>query len=520
MTPQTTAEKKSFSSVRSDVIAGFVVFLIALPLCIGISVASGAPATAGIIAAIIGGTVGAFVTGSKLSINGPASGLIVIVLACVEELGQGDMTAGYHALLACTVAAGMIQLALGFMRVGGLGLAFPKAVAHGMLAAIGLIIISKQIYPLLGITASGLSPITAYLQLPGRVLESNPELAIIGLTALSMMFLARRLSQTKLSVVPGPLLAVMVGVLFTFLFDLSHTHVFEFQSHVFHVGPENLLHVPSSIFAAIAFPNFENFLSFPYLKHTLLIALVASAESILSACAIDGLDPLKRSSDLDRELLGKGLCNMISGFVGGLPMIAEIVRSSANISNGAKSQLSNLTHGLFLLIFIAAFPTLLDLIPMASLSAILVFVGYQLAKPSHFLEAFHQSKVQGVVFTVTALSILCTDLLVGILIGAATEFVILAWQGKSVSLFKFIASIEESFDESPTIIRITSPLVFTNYLKLRKMLSSVYQTKSVILDLRDCAFVDNTSHAHLQRHQTEFATVGINFTLLQKGPSR
>ncbi len=446
---------------RDDLSAGFIVFMVALPLCIGIAAASGVPPAAGIIAAVIGGILGSVVSGSYVTVNGPAAGLIAIILACVEEMGRGVPLDGYRALLACTVVAGCLQLLIGWLRGGGLGLMFPSSVVHGMLAAIGVIIMAKQAHVLLGVTPVTTSPLRLIAELPHSLTILNPEIAWIGFTSLLLMIGLSGRQLKILRFIPASLLAVLVGIAFGQFFDLAHEHTAHFFSLRFYVGPRFLLDIPNNLAAAIFLPNFAVLTDPLAWKHIFMIAFVASTESILSVCAVDKLDPQKRHSNLNRELMGKGACNALAGAVGGLPMIAEIVRSSANIVNGARTQWSNFFHGLFLLLFIAAVPQYLHLIPLACLSAILVYVGYNLARPAHLIHAWRQGSAQGLVFTVTLLTILATDLLVGVIAGTCLEFAMNFYRNRNRVLFRSkVITPETEKNGTPNEDNVESSVVY------------------------------------------------------------
>lgn len=503
--------------LKTDLPAGFSVFMIALPLSIGIAVASGAPPTAGIIAAVIGGMVGSFCNGNRLAINGPAAGLIVIVAAAVSELGAGDPMTGFRAMLACVVIAGVLQILMGSFRLGTLGLMFPVTVVHGMLAAIGLIIISKQTHVALGVAGVKGNPLANFIQLPESLLHLNPAIALIGGVSLAMMVLWPLLGKRVSGILPAPLVAILAGAGIGIWMDLEHTHLvtgFVTAS----VGPDYLLDVPSSLKSALIFPDFSQAGSFPFWKHVVMITLVATAESILSTCAVDKLDPEKRRSNLNRDLLGKGLVNTLSGALGGLPIITEIVRSSANVSNGAKSQVANFLHGLFLLTFLAAAPALLHMIPVASLAAVLIVVGFRLASPKHFIHAFHKGKIQGAIFVLTVVTILATDLLMGVVVGTLAEFVVLAASSQTWKLFRL--SHERHGSADAPIIRINGPVGFTNYLMLRNQLNPPASVRTLTLDLRKAPVIDTTVLEHLDTHIADFQAAGKELVIRRMELSR
>ena len=347
---------------RSDLLSGFLVFLIALPLCLGISVASGFPPSAGIITAIIGGMLVSRINGSFVTINGPAAGLIVVVLGAVEELGNGDPIAGYHYALAAIVVASAIQALLGIFKAGRLSSFFPASVVHGMLAAIGIIIMAKQVHTMLGqAPTKGSSLLSTIAQVPHSILNPNFEIAIIGLTGLAILIAWTFIKNPTLKMIPAPLIVVLVGIGLAKYFGLDQEHTYTFFSGAPEqsIGPKFLVAISDNFTSSFAFPDFSKLPTLEFWEAVISISLVGSLESLLSAMAVDKLDPYKRHANLDRDLTAVGIGNLVSGLIGGLPMIAEIVRSSANVNNGAKTQWANFFHGTFLLLFVVLFPQII-----------------------------------------------------------------------------------------------------------------------------------------------------------------
>ncbi len=490
----------------AEIKAGLIVFMVALPLCVGISVASGVPATSGLLAAMVGGLLGSIVSGGHISINGPAAGMIAIVLAAVYELGQGDPAAGYRAMLACTVAAGALQVVAGWFRGGRLGQAFPSTVVHAMLAAIGVMIVARQAHVLFGVAPTASSPFGLIGEIPHTITNLNPAIAAIGVSGLTLMvamtILTKKFSHLflirHLKWLPLPLLVVATGVALGFFFNLEQVHAIRFFSLEGVTGPQFLLAVPDSLRDAIVFPDFTVLTTPLGWKHVLMIFFVGSIESLLSASAVDRLDPQQRVTNLDRDLSGKGLCNMVSGSLGGLPIIAEIVRSSANASSGAQTQWSNFFHGFFLLLFVALVPGWLHLIPLASLAAVLVFVGASLARPAHFLHALEKGKDQGAVFVVTLLAILATDLLIGIIVGTALEFALSAWHARSINLFRLKVD-EKCSGEQSHVLEIKGPVTFSNFMPLQSRMEKLGSVRRLTIDLRRSPGIDQTAMEHLTR---------------------
>ncbi len=475
---------------QNNLIAGFTVFLIALPLSIGISVASGAPPTAGLLSAIIGGFVASLISGSYVTISGPAAGLIVVVLECINSLGQGDALRGFQLTLAATIIAGVLQILMGVLRLGTIGLAVPINALHGMMASIGVTIITKQLYVLGGIKPQSKNLMGQIIELPSRILDDNYVILGIGLLCLALVIVINQIQAIK-KIIPPALFAVIAGYALSLVADIEHSHFVNIFNHDYHVGPEFLLSIPSNFSGYFNAPLFENLGSSHFIQAVITIALVASIESLLSTYAVDKLDPLKRTSDLNKDLISKGASNVLLGFIGGLPIISEIVRSTANVSSGATNRFSNLLHGFFILVFILLFPQFLSKIPLTAFAAVLIFVGYRLANPLQLLAIYRSGQKQIFVFLVTVLTTLSTDLLVGIFTGTALELLLNAWQVKKpMCLFKMRTNTKESGEH--TIISVKTPCVFTNMLALKKVIDNC-TSRMVSVEFTPGLFVDTTS---------------------------
>jgi len=341
---------------KADLRAGFLVFLIALPLCLGIAMASSFPPVAGILSAIVGGLVATFIGSAPLTIKGPAAGLIVIAIGAVQDLGQGDVVLGYQRALAVGVLAAVIQILLSFVRAATVGIAMSPSVVHGMLAAIGIIIISKQAHTVLGVTPEGKEPLHLLAEIPESVMHANPEIVALGLVALLILFAWPLIRTRWAKAIPGPVVVLAVTVPLALIFDLGHQHNYSLLSHSYHVGPEFLVTLPGSLLDAVTFPDFSVAFSATSLKYVVMFALVGTIESTLSVIAVDSLDPEKRPSGLNMDLFATGAGNLVSAAIGGLPMISEIVRSKANVDAGARSGWANFSHATFLLLFVALAP--------------------------------------------------------------------------------------------------------------------------------------------------------------------
>lgn len=499
---------------RSDLLSGFLVFLIALPLCLGIAMASGFPPMAGIISAIIGGLVVSRISGSFVTINGPAAGLIVVIVDAVQSLGQGDAMAGYRYTLAAIVVASILQVLMGIFKAGKLSAFFPSSVVHGMLAAIGIIIMAKQFHTLLGVKPAAQSLFGTIAEIPHSIMDMNPEVSIIGLLGLGLLIVWSLLKNPTLKMIPAPLLVVLLGLALGQYFDLDHIHKYLFlpdaeilPHHEFTIGPTFLVAVPENFMAGFYFPDFSKIASYEFWLSVVAICLVGSLESLLSAAAVDKLDVYKRDSNLNRDLAAVGAGNILSGLIGGLPMIAEIVRSSANVNNGAKTGWANFFHGAFLLIFVALFPRLIHEIPLSSLAALLVFTGFRLASPKEFAKTLEVGLDNFVIFVVTILGVLATDLLIGVAIGIAVKLIMHFARGlKPGNLFSMAYEVKQT-DADTYHIQVSGAAVFSNIISLKSLLADFPEAKNVYFDLSEAELIDHTvmefiHHFTEERNQT------------------
>jgi MFS superfamily sulfate permease-like transporter len=466
---------------RHDLQSGFLVFLIALPLCLGISVASGFPPSAGIITAVIGGLFVSRINGSYLTINGPAAGLIVVVLAAVQALGEGDAMAGYRYTLAAIVVASIVQILMGIFKMGRLSSFFPASVVHGMLAAIGLIIIATQSHVMLGATPQSGNLFSIISRIPHSLLSMNTDIVLISSLGLLILMIWPLIGSR----IPAPVIVVLVGIVFAWHFDLAQDDATSDKSNY-------LVAIPDNFWAGFNLPDFSKFNTTAFWEAVLSISLVGSLESLLSATAADKLDPYKRVSDLDRDLTAVGIGNMAAGLVGGLPMIAEIVRSSANIDNGAKTAWANFFHGLILLIFVVLFTGLIQSIPLASLAALLVYTGYRLASPATFARVLDVGKEQFLMFVVTIIGILATDLLIGVALGIILKFAINLARGVwPNNLFRIHFTIQPQGNDT-VVVKLSGSALFSNFLPLKKALAALDKGKTIIFDFSDGYLIDHT----------------------------
>lgn len=494
---------------KDDMLSGFLVFLIALPLCLAISLACGYPAIAGVFTAIIGGVLSAFISNSELTIKGPAAGLIVVALGCVTEFGftgGTDPAADYQAYrlaLGVGVVAGFIQILFGVFRSGILGEFFPTSAVHGLLASIGVLVISTQFAIVMGVEAGG-TPIERLLGIPSYIMGMNPVIALIGIISLIIMFGYPFIKNPKLKLIPAPMMVLLVAVPLGIYFDIGTEQVVTFAGSQAALGPHYLVDVPNNMFTALTFPDFSGVLTSTGITYIIMFSLIGSVESLLSAKAVDQIDPWRRKTNMDKDLLAVGIGNTAAALVGGLPMISEIVRSKANIDNGARTRFANMFHGLFLLAFVALVPALIDRIPLSALAAMLVFTGFRLASPKEFIHMYKIGREQFIIFVSTVIGVLATDLLVGICIGILVKAIIHVINGAPIgSLFKPNMQVASDGDGGATI-KVSSSAIFSTWIALKNRISK-QDAKNVVVDLSGTKLVDHTVMANLEALSKEFA---------------
>lgn len=515
---------------KYDFVSGFLVFLIALPLCLAISLASGYPPLAGIFTAIIGSIIATFLSDSELTIKGPAAGLILIALGCVTEFAAIARNSGiseeeatlvaYHMVLAVGVVAAVLQIAFALLRGGILSEFFPTSAVHGMLAAIGVIIILKQFPVAMGVSAAG-EPLELLLELPQIVMSANPAIAAIGGVSLAIMFLwpilKRRLGP--LGAIPAPMVVLLAAVPMGMGFDLLHPHSYTLQGHEYQLSDQYLIRMPDrafGLFDELAFPSFDALAHPASWKWVFMFFIIGTLESVLSAKAIDLIDPWKRRSNMNRDMLAVGVGNLVSALIGGLPMISEIVRGRANIDNGARTRFSNMWHGLLILVCVSLFPTVLHRIPLAALAAMLVYTGYRLAHPTEFIHVYRIGREQLVIFVTTIVAVLATDLLIGIAIGIAVKMLIHVLNGVPLrSLFKTSLEVEPQ-DGNTCLVRAQRSAVFSNWIPFRRQIEvlGLVQRQNVVLDLSQTKLVDHTVMEKLHCMQDEFSREGLRLEII------
>lgn len=520
-------------SLRRDALAGFLVFLIAMPLCLAIARASGFPPISGIWTAVIGGVICSLISNAQLTIKGPAAGLIVIVLGSVVDLGNEfgaglsdpqRAVLGYQLTLGIAVVAALLQIVFGLLKAGRLVDFFPLTPVHGMLAAIGLIIIAKQAYEVIGVTPQrGAGPLQLLTSLPAAFTQVNPEIALIGFTSLAILFGMPLLKGKWIKAIPAQFVVLVVASALGLYLDLEHDHSYSLwflgslsgSSATFEVGPRFLVDIPhvlSNPLAAITFPDFRAVLSLTGFEYIALFSLIGSLESMLSAKAVELQDPWRRKTDFDRDLLAVGVANLAAASIGALPMISEIVRSKANIDSGACTRRANLFHGLFLLAFVLLFPGLIHHIPLAALGAMLVYTGYRLANPRSFLMTYRLGSEQLIVFLVTIIATLATDLLIGVGLGVLTKVAFHLWNGCPLSglLRPQIEYRPQEGDRA--VLTLHQSAVFSNWLAVSRAINDASRRhREVVLDLSRTRLVDHTVMEKLHQLSEEICRSGRKF---------
>lgn len=483
-----------FKYLKNDIPASIVVFFVALPLCLGIALASGAPLFSGVIAGIIGGIIVGALSGSKIGVSGPAAGLAAIVLTAIGALG------GYQNFLVAVVLGGVIQIVFGVLKAGVIGYYFPSSVIKGMLTGIGIIIILKQIPHFFGmdedpqgdfsfLQIDGENTLTELLKALNAILSGNISMGAttIALMAMGILLLWSNVLSNKgriFQLVQGPLVAVVVGIVFYILTKDS----------AFSITKDHLVSVPipddfDSFLGQFSFPNFAVITRADVWVTGFTIALVASLETLLCVEATDKLDPHKNVTPTNRELLAQGTGNIISGLIGGLPITQVIVRSSANIQSGGRTKLSAIIHGFLLLISVIAIPNLLNMIPLSVLAAVLFIVGFKLAKPSTFKKMFSLGWKQWVPFMVTIIGIVFIDLLWGIGLGLAVGIVVILI--KSFQNSHFLHKEGEDVDDGKIKMTLAEEVTFFNKGAILKELDNLPPDSFLELDVRKTRYMDN-----------------------------
>ena len=500
--------------LRHDLPAGLSVFLVALPLCLGIALASGAPLYAGLLSGIIGGLVVAFISGSQLAVSGPAAGLTTVVAASIISLGD------YKIFLLAVIIAGFFQLLLGLLKLGVIANYFPSSVIKGMLAAIGMMLILKQIPLALGYDQpdfwSGgfihlLSPKNALDNLKKFNQHITWGTILISVISLIILIILQLPGAKKMKIIPAPLIVVVFGILTSLMFARI--------SAQYSLKQTQLVNIPLNIFANISFPDFSKLFSNGRIwKDGIIIGLLATLETLLCVEAIDKLDRRNRITPVNRELIAQGIGNMTCGLLGAIPITAVVVRGAANVDAGARSKLSAFTHGLFLLLAVLLIPFLLNKIPYASLGAILLMTGYNLTKPKLYRNMWSLGWKQFTPFVFTIIVILTTDLLIGVSIGLLISIYFIV-RNNFKAEYKILKTRHNGIETQ--YIKLNSNVTFLNKVKLRGTLDEIPEYSELTIDGSECNFIDydileiiseygNKAHdRHIELHLTGIEKVDV-----------
>jgi MFS superfamily sulfate permease-like transporter len=484
---------------KADSLSGFLVFLLALPLSLGIAKASGFPAAMGVLTAIIGGVVVSIFQGGRLTIKGPAAGLITVCLAAVTDLDALQMNGISGVQLACgaIVVMSIIQFVFGVFKLGSYSDFFPHSAVHGMLAAIGVLIFAKQFPVLLGVDATltkGLNPIQLYTHIPTFIQHADPKIALIGISSLLIIFGLPALGGS-FKKIPAPMLVLLIMIpVAAFL-------------HIKESDPVALVSI-GDFWRDVNFnANFSAIGTGVFWKYVLMFLFVNSLESSLTVKAIDGLDPFKRQSDYNKDLRALAIGNGISGLLGGLPMISEVARSSANVNNGGRTRWANFFHGMFLLISMLVLIPVIEMIPTAALAAMLISVAYRLASPKEFIGTYKVGPEQFVIFLVTIIVTVAEDLLLGVAAGILTKLIFHLVNGAPLkSLFK--ADYAKTEVNGETVIAVNGAATFSNFIGYKKLWATLDHGKTIIFNFSNTKLVDHSFMERLHHFEEEAHRAG------------
>lgn len=516
MSPKKNNIQLFLKSLPKNIFSGFVVSLIAFPLCLGLAMASEAPPIAGIITAIIGGIVVSILGGSNVTITGPGNGLVGVTLVAITALGLE----GAYAAIICS---GVLMTVLGFLRMGKLSDFFPSSAIQGMLAAIGLIILGKQFHIMLGNKISQPSNIDYLLEIPNTIIgvfnyddTGLIYAAIIGVISLLIIIFYPRIRNKYLQLIPAPMWIVLLSIGFSYFFELVLKQPNPVNENYMISTIPNV----RDIVGNLPVPDFSQFGSFPFFESVIALVLIASIESLLSIKAVDNLDPEKRRSNVNKDLKAIGLATVGSGFLGGLNVVTVIARSSVNVNNGGSNRSSNFFHAIFLLLFIALFSSQMTRIPLPALMSILVFTGYKLASPKIVRNLFSIGKEQLLIFFVTLFVTLQVGLITGIALGVLTTLVTHILISKNVALFvrnilkPNVLMFKEQEDDTKYYVSIKHFCSFLNFFKLKQKLDAIPEDNNVIVDFSQCEFVDHTVMENLNTYQELFKKKGGHFEVI------
>ncbi|MCA0931321.1 hypothetical protein LCM02_02580 [Lutimonas saemankumensis] len=501
---------------KSDLIAAVSVALIALPLSLGIALAAGAPAMAGIFSAIVGGLVTTFYRGGHISVNGPAKGVIGVILMGIALMDDGSGQA-FNYVLAAIVVSGAIQMVLGVLKLGRLADIFHTSVIHGILAAIGIIIFAKQIHVAMGTHSDSPNIIQNLIDAIKYLPDANPFVLIISLSGLLLLLFHSKISYRFFHLLPAPIWVVVLSIPFVYAFNFFDQQTLSFLGKAYEVGPQLLLDIPDTIKDSIMYPNFAKINTLGFWTTVFSILIITSIESLAIAKAVDKIDPYRRRTDLNKDLTGIGLSTMVAGLIGGLPIIAVIIRSTVNIHNGAKTRWSNLYQGLLLLLFIVVLSPVMRQVPLCAFAILLVYTGFKLASPSVFKQAYNHGTEQLVFFVGTMVLTLYTNLLIGLLGGLLLVLIthMLLARLPIPEFFKMVYNSRTKLLKRPDgtfDLKIRGIANFLGILKVEKLAMQIPAGADVNIDLSETRMVGMTYMDFLVEYlKTQRATGGEVF---------
>jgi len=489
-----------------NVFAGFVVSLIALPLGLGLAIASEAPPLSGIIAAVAGGIVVALFGGSHVTIAGPGNGLVIVLLAAITTLGGGNLYEGYLFTLAAIILSGGLLFLFGVLRLGAMSEFFPASALQGMLAAIGIGILAKQFHVMLGLTTVPGATVEQLLRIPDSLMlffGFHPFAGVLGLGSLIFLFLYSRIRNPYFHLIPAPMWVVVGSIGIGYYYTLV-------LNKAVPIDPELLIKIPDQLFSSLPRPNFKKIFDINFIGVVFSITLIAVIESLLSIKAVDKLDPKKRRSNVNKDLRALGLASIVSGFLGGLNVVTVIARSSVNANNGGTNRSANFFHAAFLVLFIVLLGDQIQRIPMTALAAILVFTGYKLATPENLIRIYKIGPEQAFIFLITLVTTLFTSLIVGIAVGILFTFIVHLFLRKSFFLFSlniFKPNVLMYLEEQSGnyYVSVKNFCSFLNFYRLKKKLDQIPENEHAIVDFSLCDFVDHTVMEGLHDYQRSFA---------------
>ncbi|MDH7446300.1 SulP family inorganic anion transporter [Aquimarina sp. 2201CG14-23] len=506
------------SSLPKNIFSGFVVSLIALPLGLGLALASEAPPISGIIASVVGGIVVAVFGGSNVTITGPGNGLVVVLLGAITTLADGDLYQGYLFTLAAIICSGILMILIGVLRLGILSDFFPSSAIQGMLAAIGISIFAKQFHVMIANTGVKGDTVSLLVDIPGSIsMLFSPEYrhlavaAAVGIISLLIMVFYGKIRNKYLQLVPAPMWIVLLVI------GLSYYYEF-FSSEIYPISDKLLVQIPNKVFSNFPSPDFSSVFQFKFIGVVLAITLISSIESLLSIKAVDKLDPEKRRSNTNKDLRALGIASIVSGFLGGLNVVTVIARSSVNVNNGGANRSSNFFHATFLVLFVVLFQDQLSRIPLTALAAILVYTGYKLAAPKNLKDVAKIGKEQLIIFSATIIGTITTNLISGILIGILTTLLIHFILNKSIMLFgrnlfkPNVLMFKEEINGT-YFVSVKNFSSFLNYYKLKRNLDSIPEDSDIVIDFSLCDFVDYTVQESLFGYQEAFQRKGGSFEI-------